>query len=294
MEMHQIRYFLAVCETLNFTRAAENCHVAQPSLTRAIRKLEEELGGALLRRERSRTHLTDLGRLMKPHFERIRSASEAATAEAQDFLDLGTAPLKLGIMSTIGPNRLVGFLDRLRQEIPTIDLEIVEDQGQTLVDGMMQGDMDLALIGLPHFPDRLDARPLYDERYVIAFHQGHRFEGQNQVPIGDLDGENYLARAHCEFVDYFKLLRPDQKIDVNIRYSSVRDDWVQALILAQMGCAVMPEYLPLVPGIATRLLADPEVTRTISLVTVAGRRFSPAAGAFLNLIQRHDWKSAAA
>ncbi|MDX1576049.1 MAG: LysR family transcriptional regulator, partial [Kiloniellales bacterium] len=85
MEMHQVRYFLAVCEALNFTRAAEACHVAQPSLTAAIKKLERELGGELFRRERSRTHLTDLGRLMKPHLEQIYAASEAAKADAYGF-----------------------------------------------------------------------------------------------------------------------------------------------------------------------------------------------------------------
>src|SRR5579862_9438158 len=67
MEMHQIRYFLAVCDSLNFTRAAEACNVTQPALTRAIQKLEEELGSLLLHRERSRTHLTDFGQLMRPH-----------------------------------------------------------------------------------------------------------------------------------------------------------------------------------------------------------------------------------
>ena len=81
MEMHQVRYFLAVCEALNFTRAAEACHVAQPSLTTAIKKLEAELGGELFRRERSRTHLTDLGKLMRPHLETIYAASEAAKAD---------------------------------------------------------------------------------------------------------------------------------------------------------------------------------------------------------------------
>jgi DNA-binding transcriptional LysR family regulator len=71
MEMHQIRYFLAVCETLNFTRAAEQCNVTQPALTRAIQKLEEELGGLLFRRERHLTHLTDLGRLVRPQLEQV-------------------------------------------------------------------------------------------------------------------------------------------------------------------------------------------------------------------------------
>ncbi len=98
MEMHQVRYFLALCETLNFTRAAEICNVAQPSLTRAIKKLEDELGGELFRRERNQTHMTDLGRLMKPHLEQVYGSSEAARVEAKEFRKLEKAPLKLGIM----------------------------------------------------------------------------------------------------------------------------------------------------------------------------------------------------
>ena len=71
MEMHQVRYFVALCETLNFTRAAEKCNVTQPSLTRAIKLLEEELGGPLFNRERNQTHLTELGRLMEPHLREV-------------------------------------------------------------------------------------------------------------------------------------------------------------------------------------------------------------------------------
>ena len=82
MEMHQIRYFLAACETLNFTRAAERCDVSVPSLTRAIHMLEEELGGQLFRRERHLTHLTDLGRLMQQHLSQAREATEAAQRAA--------------------------------------------------------------------------------------------------------------------------------------------------------------------------------------------------------------------
>ena len=86
MEMHQVRYFLAVCETLNFTRAAENCNVSQPALTRAVHKLEEELGGLLLRRENSLTHLTDFGRLVRPHLEQMMAEAEAAKSTAMHFL----------------------------------------------------------------------------------------------------------------------------------------------------------------------------------------------------------------
>ena len=83
MEMHQIRYFLALCEELNFTRAAERCNVAQPSLTRAIKLLEEEFGGALVNRERANTHLTELGRMMRPHLAEVYAQAQLARSEAR-------------------------------------------------------------------------------------------------------------------------------------------------------------------------------------------------------------------
>src|SRR3954447_12643598 len=109
MEMHQVRYFLAVADTLNFTRAAEHCHVSQPALTRAIQQLEEELGGLLLRRERKLTHLTDFGRLIEPHLRQMSADAEAAKSTAKKFLNLEEAQIRLGVMCTIGPARFMGF-----------------------------------------------------------------------------------------------------------------------------------------------------------------------------------------
>src|SRR3712207_8184276 len=88
MEMHQIRYFLAVCEELNFTRAAERCNVAQPSLTRAIKLLEEELGGSLFHRERANTHLSELGRMVRPYLEEVYAKTQEAKRQALDFGEL--------------------------------------------------------------------------------------------------------------------------------------------------------------------------------------------------------------
>ncbi len=85
MEMHQIRYFLAVCDCLNFTRAAEPSNVTQPALTRAVQKLEEELGGLLFRRERKYTHMTDLGHLVRPQLEAILAQSERPSRRPRVF-----------------------------------------------------------------------------------------------------------------------------------------------------------------------------------------------------------------
>jgi DNA-binding transcriptional LysR family regulator len=96
MEMRQVRYFLAVADTLNFTRAAEQCHVSQPALTRAIQQLEQEFGGLLLRRERKLTHLTDFGRLLQPHLRQLLAEAETAKTTAKRFLNLHEAQIRLG------------------------------------------------------------------------------------------------------------------------------------------------------------------------------------------------------
>ena len=162
MEMHQVRYFLAVCETLNFTRAAERCNVTQPALSRAIQKLEEELGGQLFRRERSLTHLTDLGHLMRPQLEKVVMGEKAAKAAAREFLKLDDAPLKLGIMCTIGPLRGIGFLADFRARHPGIAVTLKEGVPTELSEMLMSGDLDVAIMAQEKpFDERFDRRPLW-------------------------------------------------------------------------------------------------------------------------------------
>lgn len=288
MELHQVRYFLMLCRELNFTRAAELCHVSQPALTKAIKTLEDEFGGELFRRERGNTHLTDLGTLIKPHLEQVLSSAEAARDHATGFKTGTKAPLKLGVMCTISPHVIVDFLRAVRERLPAVEPTIIERPGQQLIDEMMKGDMDVALIGMPKLPDRLDAIPLYKERYGVAFAKGHRFENLNAVSLSALKDERYVQRMACEFDDHWDALGLDD-VSVTTVFRSEREDWVQAMLAAGFGCAVMPEFLPRLPGVVLRLLIEPEMSRTVSLVTVAGRQFSPATKAVVGLAKRFKW-----
>src|SRR5215217_2875820 len=126
MEMHQVRYFLAVAEELNFTRAAERCNVAQPSLTRAIKLLEGELGGPLFNRERANTHLSELGRMVKPYLVEVYAKTQEAKRQALDFSKLRKTPLKLGVMCTIQPDELLELVSGLQARHPGIELEVVD------------------------------------------------------------------------------------------------------------------------------------------------------------------------
>jgi LysR family hydrogen peroxide-inducible transcriptional activator len=146
MEMHQIRYFLAVAETLNFTRAAELCNVSQPALSRAVQQLEEEVGGLLFRRERNQTHLTDLGLLLRPRLQSVLENTREAKQAAQRFLTLDEAHVTLGVMCTIGPRRFMGLLADFQARHPGIELRLIEGVPDTLGERLATGELDLAIM----------------------------------------------------------------------------------------------------------------------------------------------------
>jgi DNA-binding transcriptional LysR family regulator len=292
MEMHQVRYFLAVADTLNFTKAAERCNVTQPALSRAIQQLEEEVGGLLLRRERTQTHLTDLGKLMRPYLEQVLDQSERAKREAKSFLKLDRAELQVGLLNTIGPLHFTGFLARFHKDHHGIKLNILEGTPGKLVESMENGEIEVAIMASPlPLPERFDQFPLYVERFMVAFPPAHPFEKAAGIRPKDMDGVPYLRRLNCEYRAYIAdtLSRHGAKIDV--QYQSEREDWIQAMVLAGLGVSTFPEFSPVLRGLSFRPYVEPEIKRQVSLVTVAGRRHSPALASFVKAVKAYDWKA---
>ncbi len=290
MELHEIRYFLALGKTLNFTKAAETCNVSQPALTRAIQKMEDELGGLLFSRERNNTHLTELGRLLEPHLTEVLNRTHLAKETASRFLRLDSAQLRLGVMCTIGPVRFVSFLARFRQQNPGVDLTLVEQTPAQLTGLLNKGDIDAALMASPDgFPDPLQAQALYPERFVIACSAGHRFARANALRVADLDGESYLQRLNCEYDGHLTEVCVSNGAKVVNSYGSEREDWVLTMVAAGMGVCFLPEFSNTVPGVISRPVSDPAVQREVSLVTVAGRRWSSPLSAFIRAIRGYCW-----
>ena len=203
MEFQQVRYFVALCETLNFTRAAEQCNVTQPSLTRAIQALEAEFGGPLLHRERNNTHLTDLGHIVRPYLEALMTQIVTAKTRASEFAQIKDVSLAVGMMCTIGPQRLIGLMKKYRDQYPGVYITLRDANGKTLQKLLDEGEIDVAVLSFPgETPDRFHAQPLYSERFVIAFAEGHEFEKLNAVRLRNLHQKLYLSRVNCEFGEY--------------------------------------------------------------------------------------------
>jgi DNA-binding transcriptional LysR family regulator len=219
MELFQARYFLSLCETLNFTRAAEKCNVTQPSLTRAIQALEAEFGGPLLHRERNRTHLTELGRMVRPYLEQACAQAEAAKERAKAFASLEDSEFTLGLMCTIGPRMLINLVSGFQSQNPRLEIYIKDANAGSLTSDLDRGEIDVAILSFPEeVPDRYHAIPLYEECFVIAFAPGHSLEAFDVVRASDLNGLRYLSRINCEFGDSLREFYQQEGIELTRPY----------------------------------------------------------------------------
>ncbi|MDG4647253.1 LysR family transcriptional regulator [Roseibacterium sp. SDUM158017] len=290
MEMSQIRYVLAAARTLNFTRAAEECHVTQPALTKGIKALEEDLGAALFLREGRRVALSEFGRSMLPHLRHIADEAEAARTLAESFRLLEKAPLRLGVLSTIGHMRLARFLARLGAAHPGIELAVSEGPLARLRRDLEAGRLDAAILtDIDGIAEAFRLHPLYEERYVVVIPPQHRLGEMNAVSLRDLSGEDYVDRLSCEMREMVMRVCEDDGVALYARFRSEREDWVQAMVLAGIGFAFMPEYSVSLPGLVQRPLIEPAVARKVTLATVPGRRHAPATAALVRAAQGFAW-----
>ncbi len=294
MEMQQVRYFVALAKTLNFTRAAEACNVTQPALTRAIQQLEHELGGPLFNRERGNSHLTELGRIMLPYLEGVDEQTRAAKDAAKAVRGLKKIKLKIGVMCTIGPQLVAGLLPRFQANNPDVGIEIIDDGAPQMIERLEKGDLEIAIVGGHEaLPDTLHQLPIFAEKFVILLPPNHPLSAKSAVQASDLHEMPYVSRSQCEVFRYVRDDLKNRGIEPRIVFRSPRDDWVQGMIKAGLGFGFFPESSVTSPDVVVRPLIDPEYHRTVFLATVRGRPHSPAVGAFIREARYHDWPTSA-
>ena len=282
MEMQQVRYFVALAEVRNFTRAAEACNVTQPAFSRAIQQLEHELGGPLVNRERGNLHLTELGRMMLPYLSEIAERAKAARDIARSSTRLECGKLRIGAMCTIGARVLSDLILKFRMAHPNVAISMIEDEAPRMLAMLERGEIEIAVVGIPEeLPDHLHHLPIIDERFVIILPRNHRLAAHNPVTGSDLHGEPYVCRSQCEVHDQVAKALYKRGIEPMKVFSSPRDAWVQGMVKAGLGFGFFPEFSVSDPDVVIRELVEPEFKRTIYLSTMRGRPHSPAVGAFV-------------
>ena len=291
MDLNQIRYFLAVAETLNFTEAAAKCAVSQPALSKAIRKLEDGLGADLFDRTSQHVRLTDFGVTMRVHFERIddthRKALDAARASANAELQR----LNVGIMCTIGPSRFSRFIRHFSEENAMVELTLHDVEPSVIAELLLGGGLDCVFCARAHEHDpRFEAVDLFEERLVVAFGHKHRFRDLETISLADVARETYLDRLHCEFRDEFFSFTRASGLALRVGVRSEREDWILELIHDGLGVSIMPASSPLVNTVAHRPIADLPNLRRLELVMTRSATVSPALVAFRDSARSFNWE----
>lgn len=266
MELYQIRYFLALSETLNFTRAAERCFVSQPALTKAIQKLEELLGGRLFDRTKSTVQLTELGQAMLPSFQQIYTTANQAREKAHRLVRERRVEIRVGVMCTIALDVLLPGILAYQAEHPEVDLQFHDGTMKMLTDSLDKNELDVAVMAAPYeCPRRFCATPLFREDYVVAHGPEHRFATMTEISVQDLKGEAYCKRSNCEYSDYIDKTLKEFDVTTETVQASPREDWIQSLVRANFGIAYMPMSLALEAGIHFKRTIDCPFTREITI-----------------------------
>jgi DNA-binding transcriptional LysR family regulator len=290
MEMHQIRYFLAVARTLHFTRAAEECHVTQPALTKAIHLLEEELGGELLRRERTLTHLTELGQRMLPLMLQCYESARSAKTLAHSMNSGESASLSIVISRSVNLALLTALLGELTRICSSVQLRLRRGSGPEVAELLKRGEAELALAGpLGEAWERIDTWPLFTEPFELIVPPGHKLAGHNLVEFDQLADERLLVLAECETADEIARRLGGQGMTIGSAHQVATDHDLVTLVEAGLGVAIVPASALRSERLRSVPLDGLDLTRTVAVYGVAGRRRSPVATMLLNLLRAADW-----
>lgn len=277
MEMHQVRYFLAACDALNFTRAAEICHVSQPALTKAIKLLEEELGGALLDRRLRPMRLTRLGERLRERFAAISGIAADIKAEANLYSRNERENAAVGIVNTLGAERSFALIEALAAALPETDLSFRHCAQADLLMALAEGDLECAVIAdCEGAGEGFDYAPLFTERYFLAVSPSHPMAKKGAISLRELGGASYIHRVHCELNDRTEALLREKGIEVGNRFTTDQDDLARRMIAGGLGVAILPDCL-FAPALAKCAIVDESLERTISLARARGRAPAPLA-----------------
>ena len=290
MEMHQIRYFLAVSETLNLTRAAERCNVTQPALTRAIKALEGELGGALFRRERARSHLTELGQRVLPMLRQCHETALAAKMVAASISIGEAAPLSLAVSHTVALSRFTPTLRELSRALPGVELKLHRGSGSEVAEFLKSGTAELAIAGpFDETWSRLDEFPLFEEPFGLVVSRTHRLANRDQAEFKDLASERLLINTGCGMVEELRAcLKANGILDRASHQVATQED-VLALLKADLGVGIIPVGTVEANELCHIPLKQLNLVRRVSVYTVVGRHRAIACATLFNMLRAADW-----
>lgn len=290
MEMSQLRYAVAVAETGNFTRAAERCHVTQPSLSQQILNLESEIGHKLFHRLGRKAVLTEAGAVFLERARRILFEVENATRELSDHPALDRR-ITVGALPTVAPYLLVPLIARCRKELPNLTIHVREDFRANLVRAVAEGDLDLAVVSLPIKDPRLSVEPLMTEPLLLIVGKNHEFVRRSEINVNDLAEETFVTMGDSStLAAQIQAFFGDHNFSPKIGYRCAQVATLKAFVAMGAGISILPQVdrMPEDRDTLTYLrLAGSAPTRELGVIRHLQRYQSRGAEQFLSILRAH-------
>ncbi|MBB5061787.1 LysR family transcriptional regulator [Granulicella mallensis] len=290
MEIHQLRYVCAIAETGSFSRAAERCQVAQPSLSQQVLKLEEDLGSKLFDRLGRSIRLTEAGRAFLPHARSILTQMETARSSVTDKCADVRGSVSVGVIPTIAPYLMPHYTKAFTRKHPEAKLRIVEETTPILLESLRNLSIDLAILALPLRYKDLELFPLCTEPLFAVLPKEHPLAGSESLALKDLRGEPFvmLRDGHC-FRDLSIAACTRARVAPRIAFESGQFSSLFGMVAAGVGISLVPEMaIDRNAGCRYVRLSDTRATRTIVAATLRGRSFNRVQQAFLSGIQKAE------
>jgi LysR family transcriptional activator of glutamate synthase operon len=288
MELRQLRYLVALADERQFTRAAAREHIAQPALSQQIRRLEEEVGLALVERTTRRVAITDAGELLVARARRILAEIDAAHFELQDLRGIRGGHVTVGAMHTMGPVDLALVLAIFHERHPGIELTVREQSSEELAEMLRVDELDLAFLSVTERIEShgLGLHQLVSEELVAVLPRDHRLGGRRRVRMGQLARDEFISyREGSRLRELLASAGRRAGFEPRITLESNESQRIRRLVARGLGVAILPRSDAVGPGadVAVATLVEPALSRDITLAWREGRRHAPAATEFLAL-----------
>jgi LysR family transcriptional activator of glutamate synthase operon len=288
MELRQLRYLVALADERHFTRAAAREHIAQPALSQQLRRLEDEVGLALVERTTRRVALTDAGELLVARARRVLAEVEAAHTELEGLRGVQSGRVTVGAMHTMGPVDVSLALAIFHERHPGVELTVREQSSEELAEMLRADELDLAFLSVTERIEShgLGLQQLVSEELVVVLPTDHRLAARRRIRMPELAGERFISyREGSRLREVLVSAAHDAGYEPHVTLESNESGRIRRLVARGLGVALLPRSDAVGPGaeIAAVTLTSPGLTRDITLAWREGRRHAPAAAEFLEL-----------
>lgn len=287
MELRQLRYFVAVAEEMNFRRAAERLHIAQPALSQQISKFETELHTELFRRTTRRVELTDSGRVLLVEGRRVLAEAQHALSAVTQAAHGELGLLRIGFVSSAALSIVPAIVLALNESWPGLHVELTESTTDPQLDGVTDGQLDVGIVREVAAAPGVSVRPLLRERLIVAMHQTHPLAHRRSIRLSELANERFLTFPRhrvSRLYDHIAALCHHAGFRLEAAQEAVQFPTLLGLAAANTGITIVPASLRALrlPGLRYLPLTDADAVSVVSLICRPDRENTPALNKFLD------------